>query len=936
LKRLFSTLLGFALLGAPFAAAADVAAPEAPAGATATITGTLVGQDSGLPVQNASVQLERDTTVVASTTSLSDGSYSFPSTAPGLYSIVVRATGYEPTRITQVEAVSGTTTAIRTPLLRARVGSEQGGLREIGSVTTGIGGQTLAASSTIQYNLSPDQLEAQGFLKAADALGQLPGIDISGGPHTVGDDTSIDIRGMGPGEVRQLLDGHPVGPIGVNGNDYFDYANAPYFLLQNIQTTLGSGASGLYGVDVIGGTIDFQTLNPTSQPHADFTQTIGTQGTLISAFKATGSYGNLGYAVGHVVTGTYGDFSPQDIFQSARPNNNLNLPNGGACTGSNDLTTCNTLLNTYLVGGNYRVQNDLVKLRYAFNPVTSLTLTGYDANQLSNSTGNGDDDDLPYDTRLAEIQAHTPTCGTSGYSVITNTGTACYTAQQYAAASSGPYGGGADRNRGTTLQDFHARFNTTVLGNNSITLDAFRDYYDFRKNSTEAAGVDPTGQFYVGGGTYEDEYLTTGFLASDDIVSRNNDLGFGYFLEHQRIYGNNFSPPQFTQDPTTGVFVLTAPGSFVNQPELGEGDFSFFLRDQFTLNNTFSLFANAWQRYSSVTQKGTLDPRLSLVFRPTPQDVFRITGGRANGDPSAVVKLGGLGSFNNPSSLNPSCTFPNSIASSGNPAVSPESANDYEVAYGHRFWDDTAVNVSGYIANERERLFSGVEPISAFPGAVTNPIIAAELAAYAAKIGSVCGATLTPATVLPYLGVSTTFNAASALYRGVEFTGRLRATPQFYADFVYDIQRSVLFGVPDSILAQNPTLINGAQIYAIPVHKGSLTLDFNDHRGIEAQIEGYYIGNNNDLNRPAYTFFNGFVTKTVSRNASFTLSANNLFDQNVSFYGYFGHQLYVPVNSLVAPTSTSIQEAVAYGNGTSFEQFGLPPRLFQATLSLKI
>ena len=58
-----------------------------------------------------------------------------------------------------------------------------------------------------------------------------------------------------------------IGPIGVLSPDYYNYTNSPYALLSNIQVTVGSGAAGLYGVDVIGGTIDFQTLNPTKQDH---------------------------------------------------------------------------------------------------------------------------------------------------------------------------------------------------------------------------------------------------------------------------------------------------------------------------------------------------------------------------------------------------------------------------------------------------------------------------------------------------------------------------------------------------------------------------------------------------------------------------------------------------------------------------------------------
>ncbi len=633
--KVISALLTFVFL----AVSSVLAAAPAAAADVATISGTLVTQDNGLPVSNATVTLYQGTTVAGTTTSDTGGQYTFSKEPAGVYSIVIRATGYQTTRVDDIFATAGTVSAIRTPLLRAETNS--GSLREIGAVSATARGTTLASSSTIQHDLSPLQLQSQGFFKAADALGQVPGVNLSGGPHTVGDDTIIDIRGMGSGEVRPLLDGHPLGPIGVFSPDFFNYANSGYFLMSNIQITVGSGASGLYGVDVIGGTIDFQTLNPTRTPHAELYQGFGSANTLISQVKSTGSVGRFGYAIGHTVSGTTGDFSPGLVFQGARPNNNLNLPNNGACTASNDLTSCNTALNTYSVSGNYRVQNDLLKLQYSLGDKSAVSFTAYGGNQLSDSTGNGDNDNIPYDTRLAEIQAQPQNCPV-GYTVITNSNpNACYTAQQWAAASYGPYGGGADRNRGTSIQDYHARFTTLIGTSNNVTIDAFDSFYDYRKNSNQAAGFDPTGTYYVGGGTFDDNYLSNGLLVSDDIALANNDFGIGYFVEHQREWGNNF-----TQGP---------PPAYVPQSERGAGDYSFFVRDQFIADQHFSLYANAWLRRSIVTAQTTFDPRLSLVFRPTRNDVVRLTGGRADGDPAAAIKsTGSFSSYNNPSSLNPS------------------------------------------------------------------------------------------------------------------------------------------------------------------------------------------------------------------------------------------------------------------------------------------
>jgi outer membrane cobalamin receptor len=916
-------VVALALLLSLLVPSAPSLAADAPA---STIVGSVIAQDGGLPISGATVTLQHGNADVATTKTDGAGRYSFTDEPPAVYSVEIRAEGYQITRVDEIATAPGSTATVNTPLLRSELNS-RGQLREIGNARASANGNTLASSSTIQYNLDPEQLQAQGLLKSADELQNVPGINLNGSPHTVGDDTFIDIRGMGPGEVGVLLDGHRVGPIGVDAIDYYNFANSPFFLLQNVQATLGSGASGLYGTDVIGGTIDLQTLVPTLKPHAELIEGAGNLGTGETFFKATGTFDKLGYAVGHTVTGTYGDFAPGPRFQGARPNNNGNANNGGACLPSGnqvaDISSCNTALNTYSVSGNYRVQSDLAKLRYAISPVTALTVTAYAGNQLSDSTGNGDNDFLPYDTRLAQIESSTPNCG-AGYIVATNTSpNSCYSAKALAASTFGPDGGGQDRNRGTSLQDYHARFETQ-LANNQFTADIYQDYYDFRKNSNTAGGLDPTGTYFVGGGTFQDNYLTSGALLSDDIAGLKNDFGFGYAVEHQRIYGNEFTPGP--------------PPSYLPDQEFGEGDWSFFARDQFNPTRNFSFFANAWLRRSDVTNKTTLDPRASFVFRPSPNDIVRLTGGRADGDPAANIKAtGAITGVSNPSSLNPSCNIPNAVASAGNPSLLPEQSTDLELAYGHRFFADTSINVSGYVSSIKEQLQNGVEPILQY-GALgyESPALTPFLAGFATKINAACGTHYDATTVLQALGVSTPFNISSALFRGIELKGRVRIAPTVYADVVYDIQSSQQFGIPASVLVNNPFLLNGGQIYEIPLHKGSLTLDYNDHHGIEAQLAGNYVGVNNTLNRPGYTMFNGFVSKDLTRTTTVTVGASNLFNENVQLYGYFGHQLEAATNQYQAQASTPIQQAVVYGFGTQEEQLGLTPRIIILSVSQRI
>jgi outer membrane receptor protein involved in Fe transport len=915
----FAALLGacaFAFLSAASALAQT---------ASGTIHGSIVTQDNGFNVSGATVTLDLGTTPVAVKTSDANGQYVFTGLAAGIYSIVIQANGYVSTRIQAVVVDVGATTTVRVPIARAASG--ESALRVIGSTkSSGISGNTVAATTTIQYDLDPQTLGDLGYVSASQALGNLPGVNLSGDPHSVGDDTSIDIRGMGAGEVRPLIDGHPIGPVGVLSNDYYNYANSSFSLLQNIQVTLGSGASGLYGVDVIGGTIDFQTLQPTLRPSETFKQSAGNDGTLGTSFASTGTVGRFGYAVGHAVEGTYGNLAPNDVFQGARPNNNENLPNGGACTASNDITTCNTALNTYTTSQDYKLSSDLSKLRYTIAPGTALTFTAYDSVHHSDSTGNGDNDNVPYLSRVGQIESTPQTCP-GGYLVTTNANpNACLTAQQWALASSGPDGGGANRNRGTVLEDFTAAL-TSQIGFNSFSLSAYSDYYNFHKYSQEAAGYDPTGTFFVGGGTYQDDYLTHGVLATDDIAGAKNDFGFGYFIETQREYGDNLAYD------STGNDVY-----FVPQPELTSRDYSFFIRENYTPTNNFAVYLNAWDRRDSVTQKTTLDPRASIVYKPTSRDVVRLTAGEADGDPSiAVATNGQLSGFSNASSLNPVCGGQlNAVATGGNGDLEPERSRDIEAAVGHRFWDDTALNLTGYVSSVNDQLYTGTFPITAT--ALANPLVSGELGEYALKINSICGTDYSAANVSQVLGLSGVFNANTALFRGIEATGRLRLTPTFYVDGEYDVQSAQQFGESTTLLAANPFLLNGGQIVEIPLQKASLAFNYVGGRtGLNAQIQGNYIGVNNTLNRPAYEYANLAITKRVNRNVTIGLAVFNLFNSNEQNYGYFGEQVPHAVNPVAAVpgAATGLQQALAYGFSSQDEEDGMQGTIGSLTVTLR-
>jgi outer membrane receptor protein involved in Fe transport len=465
---------------------------QAAAGSSGRITGVVVDQGNSLPISGASIGVYQGDRLITTVKADKNGAFKIDNIPPGFYSIFVQAGGFANSRSREFTVAQGQEVAVNLAVNRAE-SDQSSNIKTIASVSASAA-SAIASTTTISRTLDVSVVQKENNIRLADALVKLPGVNGGGLSSSVGDDTSINIRGLGASETVALLDGHPVGPQGVyginGGGTYptsFNYADTPIFGLNKVTVTFGSGATGLYGVDAIGGTVDLQTINFSATPQFNATVGAGSQGRSQTAASFTGSLGRISYAFAGGVQGTYGEFYPQQIAQTGRPNNNPNLNNNGNCTDGTDVSTCNLNLNTYSVSQNALLKAGVAKLRYNLSNNTNFTATVYSSGDVADSTGNGDNDYIPYDTRLAQIQANqTPGCAlphdtggaVTGYTVITNgnTGsTACYSAQQWAAASSGPYGGGEDRNRGTNMTDYHFRLQSSG-GKNTITADGFYNY----------------------------------------------------------------------------------------------------------------------------------------------------------------------------------------------------------------------------------------------------------------------------------------------------------------------------------------------------------------------------------------------------------------------------------------------------------------------------
>jgi outer membrane receptor protein involved in Fe transport len=901
----------------------------------ARIAGRILDAQGGLPVTGATIDLFQGDVKIATTTTDANGAFVFPHTEPpGVYSLSINAAGYQQSRSADFEVEYGQAqVTIRTAIFRSS------GLKTIAHVATA-GKTELQTSSTINAHIDPSLFQSEGFQRSVDALITVPGVVNQNATSAGGDDVDLSIRGFDASETATLLDGHPVGPVGAFGNGY-NYNVSPFWGLSSADVIFGSGAAGLFGATTIAGAVNFQTVNPTRDNHFSITQGIGSNSKLMTGFLATGTVGKLGYAFAWGTQGTNGNFPGAFITQTALLQNSVvnppYCPHKNNCNNAPppDLTTknVNNFLNTYWVTGQYSQTNFVGKVRYSLTPDTQLQFTVYSANTWANSTGNGDNDYLSYPYVLYSAQQTiaggpntilvngTPRTCKRSIAVLVNAppGYTCMSAAQYAHAFYGPFGGSVDKWKTLGNQDYDARL-TQALGKGTITIEGFADAYN--NNEQKGPGA-PLGAFttYGPGPDFLSLYHNRGFLISDDIPLSKNDVGFGYTWLRQS--NTNGQYPYFFPNGTQ-------VNAFGNNPPLYLATASYFARDTWTPNEKLQLFGTLWVQRSLDTSSTHVDPRLSAMFRPDSNDVIRVAAGRSYSEPDPSLIAFAPPSYGAPSSLNcpPATSGPGAItavASVANPGLQPETSSDLELAYGHRFGPATNLQVDAYQSWEKGALLNGLVPIVGFPGITVPPTYIKESLNHLSKCAG-----LHP--TVADLGFQTTFNASGARYRGVDVSASVGLTRRLTFTADYAVTSAAYIGVPQSILFQNINLLDGGQIWGVPLWSGNAGLSYETPFGFDARIDATYVGPYNSWSRGPFWFANGSVSQAINPQLTVNLGVQNIFNSAAQQYGLIGLGVYQPVNfygsALQGGPSSAIQAAQ--------EEFGLQPRQYWFTLKVSI
>jgi outer membrane receptor protein involved in Fe transport len=634
--------------------------------ASSSIAGQVVDASSGLALAGAVVRIAQ---TARRTSSDAHGAFHFGDVAPGSYRLEVQAQGYQPALSTPI-AVDERAPARTTLAVQRAAGNVH-----VIAVTSTRPSSSLQQSSVIAATLNTETLEAIGVVRAGDALRTLPGVNngINGDTAALGDDINLNIRGIGQPETVATIDGHPIG-YGIKGG--FNYQLSPIFPFRNVQVLYGSGGSNIFGVNAIGGVVNFQTLDATSSANSIFTQGYGTFQRLASSLTTTGSDGKLGYALAYGVSGLDGPFRNAYFYQA------------GAQA-------------SYVDDSSVTSRAALIKFNYAFDAKTNATFTDVNSSYWENKTGNGDGDYLPYQTALARCEAQNNP-----------------DPQACAGTTMGWQGSGA------AWQAFNFGYQdldvTHRAGAGTIGLDAFTTFYfdsQYRLNLPTPAKAKTTDMRVQSSGT----------ILDDDVAGTNNDFTFGYsYLNNAYIYQTISSNPSYNSPFTneTAFFVRD-----VYQPQRSSLTTFFNLwakhasaTDSSYLDPRLSLLYRLTPRdvlraaVGATTTEPTSD-EIDVPFTPSALALGTLQG--AGGGTSYIC--GGL----------------NSIGTAPSADLKPERGVDTELAYGHTWSGDSITQLQLYNVNVYNKLYATIAPLAQTGTAGIEP---SYITTADALLTSVCGA----------------------------------------------------------------------------------------------------------------------------------------------------------------------------------------------------
>ncbi len=252
----------------------------------ATIRGTVYDPD-GRAVPNAEVTLLDSLIAAGEMHTDSRGEYKFGGLASGIYTVVANLPGFtsEPAEI----KVEGSADSVNDVYLKLSAVQQQV------VVSASLGGALAPEVGSSVTVVSHDEIEDQGVETVADALRNVPGVEINRTGQQ-GAVTSAFIRGGNSNYNLIMIDGIPMNDFGGG----FDLSPLPTAGVDQVEVLRGP-QSALYGSNAVAGTINIVSEQGDGSPHFNFA---GEGGSYDTYRLTTGGAGlNHGFGWAYNVSG---------------------------------------------------------------------------------------------------------------------------------------------------------------------------------------------------------------------------------------------------------------------------------------------------------------------------------------------------------------------------------------------------------------------------------------------------------------------------------------------------------------------------------------------------------------------------------------------------------------------------------------------------------
>jgi outer membrane receptor protein involved in Fe transport len=709
---------------------------------------------------------------------------------------------------------------------------------------------------------------------------------------------SPNLRGALDYEKETLLDGHPL----INGRfgDYpIMFVNA--FLLDGIEIAQGPTANAAQINYGIGGTVNFRTAEPTRKPMGDLLAGTDGYGGGYSnlRYSSTSTNGKLAFVVDYAVYGTRGPLNgyasqitlpPGSIISgygaiggttSGKPPSGVSGPYPIANAAGNPpnayislVACCQHVTSSFLNRG------ELAKLRYAFSPATSLTLSYLGLQSQYDNTASAFTQ--LYSTFAPGASYSAPAGGPQrGSQLLLNAATQIpprrlldsepvlqaelRTAYHNDNVVARFYGAALDRFTGNSLTAPQANYTTapvTLYGTGAIggAQTTF--------TGQTASVTIPTPYFQQG---EVDQLRGESFEYDHPIAANLLTFSFDrttYLTNAYQVTGNASKPGGNVSTP------IPAGSRQDFTTYLTRGEWMLGAKLELTLANYFNVYQSRFSAAQNTDGSFTFanatrthdDPRLGLAYHPTSELSLRFTAGSAVAPPF-IQLLDGL-SQTPEQVYTPGATAVTIAQNSG--GLLPETSFGYDAGADWRLHNGAVVSFDAYLTNLRNQ----------FVGTVTS------------------AGTFTPAgssAAIPVF-VSTNANLGKARFEGVQFA--LSKDPAVGVGYTVNgaLQRAYPYDIapafyatgsgPDTtnlgvvpglnFIGDNKPFFNGISNKSEAYAQGFAQIHERWQHGQYLALGLTYYGPNNTYNVPAFAVMDASYRFAIAPQTTLQISDDNV------------------------------------------------------------